>query len=211
MDPSNHRHLVIIAVPIFVAVFIAGLSFVFDPLTLHIGIGDDFQPMKLAIGAALLLFLFVGLVALFFQKRWAFLSVLLVLFAAASIGVITRWGGLVPEKEVLSSSVVLEFMESRREIALQCVLAGYNLQYPTQQYNPNPGSICASAPTGSWYYPIHEDQERFSQDGFPKGWRLSTKGDYDLSDGTFVFSAISARGEVIYCDEKICQLELSNK
>ncbi|MDQ1299708.1 MAG: hypothetical protein QG636_376 [Patescibacteria group bacterium] len=197
-----------VAVPIFVAVFIGGLSFILDPLTLNIGIGDDFQPMRLLIGVVLLAFALIALLALFFQKRWTLLSILLVLFAVSFIGVVTRWGGLVPEREVLPASTVLEFMESRREIALQCVLAGYNLQYPTQQYNPNPGSMCASAPTGSWYYPLHDDQENFTQDGFPKGWRLSTKGDSDTSDGTFVFSAISVRGEVIYCDEKTCQLEV---
>ena len=209
MDPSNYKHIEILGTLIFAAVFTAGLSFILDPLTLHIGIGDDFQPMKLLIGVALLAFAFIALFVLFFQKRWKFFSILLVLFAVSSVGAIIRWGGLVPEREVLPASTVLAFMESRREIAQQCVLAGYNLQYPTVQYNPNPGSMCASAPTGSWYYPVHEDQENFTQDGFPKGWRLSTKCDCDTSDGTFIFSAISVRGEVIRCDEKTCQLEAS--
>ena len=77
MDPSNHKHLVMRGVPIFVAVFTAGLSFILDPLTLHIGIGDDFQPTRLFIGVFLLVVVFVALLALSFQKRWTLLSILI--------------------------------------------------------------------------------------------------------------------------------------
>lgn len=181
---------------IFVLLLI-GVNYSTDPLIIN------FETGIVSIVRILVVLLcvspwFAFLAYFFYRNRRAF-YIMCVVTIVTTTGAATRWGGLLPAREMIDPQMVLAFAEERRIAVLECLDLGKEVLDPNDLSHrgrwSRPDTVCKGSSV-HWHYP---GSTSLMQE--PEGWRYFDT--HDIAE----FSLLSRNGEIIHCTLNTCVLK----